>query len=106
MPSTAKSEQLQAIDHIAISVGSIPEAVAWYTEKFSCQVAYQDDTWAMLCFGNIRLALISGGPHPPHIGLMRPDAEQFGELRPHRDGTRSVYLQDPFGNWVEILKQE
>jgi len=95
--------ELDAVDHVALVVASIADAVEWYTRRFRCRVAYRDDTWALLEFANLRLALMAERRHPPHVGLVRTDAEAFGELRPHRDGTRSVYLTDPAGNSVEIL---
>lgn len=91
------------IDHIAISVTDIAQSVDWYTKNFDCEVAYQDNTWAMLRFGNIKLALVVPQQHPPHIAFVFPNAERFGELKPHRDGTRSVYVKDPAGNAVEVL---
>jgi catechol 2,3-dioxygenase-like lactoylglutathione lyase family enzyme len=94
---------LDAVDHVALVVESIADALAWYTQRFRCRVAYRDDTWALLEFANLRLALMTERRHPPHVGLVRADAEAFGALRPHRDGTRSVYLTDPAGNSVEVL---
>lgn len=94
---------LESIDHVAISVRSIAESVEWYSSRFRCKVIYRDETWAMLAFDNIRLALIASGTHPPHIGFVRPDAESFGPLKPHRDGTQSTYITDPSGNTIEIL---
>ena len=96
---------LDRIDHVAISVKDIPAAVEWYTTTFRCEVEYQDDTWAMLRFGNIRLAFVVEAQHPPHIGFTHPYAERFGVLKPHRDGTRSTYVKDPSGNAVEILAE-
>jgi catechol 2,3-dioxygenase-like lactoylglutathione lyase family enzyme len=105
MDSSDADRPLDAIHHIALAVRNIDEAVAWYTKMFACRVVYQDETWAMLHFANIHLALVGGGLHPPHIGVMLPNAAEFGRLKPHRDGTKSVYLEDPFGNAVEILEQ-
>ncbi len=99
-------EQLDALDHVAVHVTSIAEAVDWYTRTFHCRVAYRDDTWALLEFANLRVALMAERRHPPHVGLFRPDAERFGPLEPHRDGTASVYVTDPDGNAVEILRRE
>jgi catechol 2,3-dioxygenase-like lactoylglutathione lyase family enzyme len=103
MQPESTGRELDAVDHVALSVADIGQAVEWYTARFKCRVQYRDDTWAMLVFDNLRLALIAGGRHPPHLGFFRADAEQFGVLQPHRDGTRSVYVEDPAGNWVEIL---
>ena len=57
----------------------------------------------MLQFANLQLALVISGEHPPHIGFVTPTAADFGELRTHRDGTRSVYISDVAGNAVELL---
>lgn len=97
---------LDTIDHVAISVDNIVEAVEWYRNAFKCEIVYQDDSWAMLRFANMKLALVVPNQHPPHIGLFSRHAEQFGELKPHRDGTRSTYITDPSGNWVEVLAMD
>ena len=72
-------------------------------DRFATRVLYQDPTWALLEFANVRLALILPRQHPPHIALRRADAESFGPLARHRDGTRSVYVKDSEGNSVEIM---
>ncbi len=92
------------IDHIAVSVTDIKRAVEWYTSKFNCKVKYQDETWAYLGFGNINLALVIPDQHPTHMAFIREDAEKYGALKTHRDGTRSCYLSDPDGNYVEIME--
>ncbi len=94
---------LDKIHHIAISVENIATAVDWYREKFQCEIAYQDETWALLKFNNISLALVIPDQHPPHIGYTSTEAEKYGKLKTHRDGTRSVYITDPFGNTVEMM---
>lgn len=94
---------LDSLDHVAVAVDDVASAVDWYRGRFRCEIAYQDDTWALLRFANTRLALVIPEQHPPHIGFVSPDAESFGKLRLHRDGTRSTYLKDPAGNSVEVL---
>jgi catechol 2,3-dioxygenase-like lactoylglutathione lyase family enzyme len=91
------------MDHLALQVADVATALAWYKNTFHCELLYQDDTWALLRFANIRLALVTEGQHPPHLAFKREDAEAFGPLKTHRDGTRSAYIQDPYGNAVEIL---
>lgn len=95
---------LDKIDHVAIPVADIQAAVDWYRQTFQCEVKYQDDTWALLGFQNIRLALVIPSQHPAHLGFVSDRAASFGELKLHRDGTRSVYVQDPAGNSVEVLE--
>ncbi len=94
---------LDRLDHVAIPVTDIAVAVDWYTKTFRCSIQYQDATWALLGFDNVSLALVIPEQHPAHIGFVSPDAEKFGVLKTHRDGTRSCYVSDPAGNSVEIL---
>ncbi len=98
--------KLDSIDHVALPVSNIREAVEWYTRTFQCDVRYQDETWALLGFANMRLALVIPEQHPAHVGLVSDEAERFGQLKTHRDGTRSCYVQDPGGNSVEILASD
>ena len=70
----------------------------------TASVAYQDETWALLDIENTSIALVLPAQHPPHVAFESTDAEKYGDLTPHRDGTASVYVQDPFGNTVEFLK--
>ena len=98
--------QLDSIDHIAIPVEDVASSVDWYKREFHCDVTYQDETWAFLKFGNIKLALVIPSQHPAHIAFVSPDAEKFGALKLHRDGTRSCYVKDPAGNSIEILARD
>ncbi|MBK9169334.1 MAG: VOC family protein [Bryobacterales bacterium] len=94
---------LDPIDHIALPSADIAATVEWYKNNFQCSVVYQDPTWAMLEFGNIKLAFVTPGQHPAHIAFVRENAEAFGPLKTHRDGTRSTYAADPGGNTIEIM---
>jgi len=99
-----KVEQLDQIDHIAVQVEDIAAAVEWYKGTFKCIIDYQDETWAMLNFSNIKLALVLPRQHPAHIGIIREDASTFGKLKTHRDGSESCYVSDPSKNILEVLK--
>jgi len=103
MSTQTTAKALDRLHHLAISVADIATAVEWYTNTFSCEVSYQDETWALLRFQNLHLALVIPEQHPPHVAFTRPDASRFGELKTHRDGTRSCYIEDPAGNAVEIM---
>ncbi len=103
MPTQPNDVLLDSVHHVAIAVDNVRTAVEWYRGNFRCRVSYQDDTWAMLEFANMKMALVIPTQHPAHIAFVQPDAERFGQLRAHRDGTRSVYIKDPAGNAVEIL---
>lgn len=96
---------MDRLHHVALQVEDIARAVTWYRERFEVDVCYQDETWAMISFANIHLALVLPDEHPPHIAVERADATRFGSLIEHRDGTRSTYIKDLSGNRIEILAE-
>ncbi|MCE2993943.1 MAG: VOC family protein [Alphaproteobacteria bacterium] len=98
------AKSLDYIHHIAIQVQDIEGSVLWYTSNFDCEISYHDDSWALLKFDNIALALVLPSQHPNHFAVTRDDITLFGTPVPHRDGTSSVYIADPSGNKVEMLK--
>jgi len=102
MQKTPSKTSLDTLDHVAVSVRDVAESVSWYTTHFKCRVVYQDPTWALLEFGNVRLAFVIPEQHPPHIAILG-DPQAHGEPKTHRDGTSSVYIKDPDGTNVEIL---
>ena len=96
--------KLDTVHHIALTVTNIKDAVEWYTSQFECKVDYQDNTWAMIQFANIKIAFVLPEQHPPHLAFVKKDAEQLGKLTSHRDGSQSIYIQDTVGNQVEFIK--
>ncbi|MDD9914531.1 MAG: VOC family protein, partial [Rhodospirillaceae bacterium] len=83
---------MEKLHHIALPVNDIDESVAWYRKNFDVEPVQTDESWALLKFENVALALVLPDQHPAHIAVERVDAEQFGPLTPHRDGTRSTYI--------------
>jgi catechol 2,3-dioxygenase-like lactoylglutathione lyase family enzyme len=104
MSTSSGTEALDTMDHVAVTVANVAETVAWYKKHFQCKVAYQDETWALVEFANIRLAFVLPSQHPDHFAVLG-DPSAYGQPKQHRDGTSSVYIQDPNGNNVEILAQ-
>ena len=96
--------KLDTIHHTAIQVKNIAHAVTWYKDSYKCEIEYQDDSWAMLRFSNISLALVLPDQHPYHFAITQDDLSAFGSALQHRDGTSSVYIKDADGNNVEMLK--
>lgn len=97
------STTLSEVHHVAIPTKDVGETVAWYTKTFNCEIRYQDETWALLKFANIYMAIVTEGEHPPHLGFVVENAEEWGDLKEHRDGTFSTYISDDAGNAVEVL---
>lgn len=94
------------IDHIAIQVESIPEAIEWYQNRFRGDVLYADETWAMIDMENVKLALTIASQHPPHIAIRISSLEDFPEnveVKTHRDGSLFVYQSDESGNVIEYI---
>ena len=95
---------MEKIDHIALVVSNVSKAVRWYESNRDCKIKYQDDTWALLEFDNIDLALVSASEHPPHIAFVDENLKE--EQVPHRDGSKAKYEHDGFGNIIEKIKYE
>jgi len=91
------------VDHIAIQVDNPQKAAEWYIENFGAELLYVDDTWGFVGFENIKLAFVVKSQHPAHFAFEKPDLE-VGKL--HRDGSRSQYKRDPWGNIYELVKYE
>lgn len=94
---------MSRLDHIAIQVEKPEEAAEWYIENFKANLLYADDTWAFVEFENIKLAFVVKNQHPPHFAF---EVEELEGGKLHRDGSRSVYKKDPWGNIYELVKYE
>lgn len=98
------------LDHVAVPSNDIAASVQWYCNRFGATVLYQDETWAFLNVGGAKLALVTPTQHPPHVAF-KVDQQQLDKaahvagvkIDSHRDGTRGIYLHDPFGNAVELI---
>lgn len=98
------------MDHVAIPCPDIARGVSYYVETFGAQVLYQDETWAFLRLGQGKLALVTPTQHPPHLALrvdvstLELTAQRAGKpVDVHRDGTQGIYVEDPYGNVVELI---
>lgn len=97
-------------DHVAVPSNDIDASARWYVDHFGARVLYQDKTWAFLELGGTKLALVSPQQHPPHVAVevsearLSEIAQAAGRsIDAHRDGSRGIYLHDPFGNAVELI---
>ena len=95
---------MDQIQHVALVVSNIDDAIKWYQSRFDLEVTYSDKTWALLEFSNILMALVLPNQHPPHIAVELDNPTSFGPLTHRRDGTASTYIKDPWGNSIEIMQ--
>ena len=98
-------------DHVAQQVPDIGAAIDWWTEMVpGVRVLHRDATWGLVEAGGAKLAFVMADQHPNHLAwrvseaeLQRIAAEHGREIHPHRDGTRSFYLDAPGGQAIEII---
>ena len=100
-----RASQLDRVDHVAIQVADIASAVAWYREHWNCEIEWSDDDRAMLKFANVKLALVTPEHHLPHVAFLSDGLEKADASTVPVDGTSSVYMEDPWGNCIELLKR-
>ena len=95
------------VDHIAIKVSDLQEAKHWYLEQLKAEITFQDSKYIRLKVANTNIALIDEKFYPyAHIGIIvekRSELPTEGQLVRHRDGTEGVYVEDPFGNYIEYI---
>lgn len=98
-------------DHVAQKVPDVAGAIAWWQATIpDTRVLYEDETWGLIEAAGARLAFVMADQHPGHLAWRVSDREleqlaaEHGEaISPHRDGTRSFYLQAPGGQSVELI---
>ncbi len=110
----ANKPRLVGINHVAIEVGNIEEALAWYGRIFAFALRGRGERNAFIDMGDqfINLTLVpDGASHDVkkrHIGLVVDDRSRVAELATAA-GTRFVegpFLDflDPWGNRLEIIE--
>jgi catechol 2,3-dioxygenase-like lactoylglutathione lyase family enzyme len=108
------------LGHVALRVTDMERAKAFYG-ALGLKLTWDAPDWAYLQSprSGDGIALLSpeykaAGPHFAFHFDSRADVEAVhaqlvasgypvGRLHDHRDGTASFYLQDPEGNWLEVL---
>ncbi|MEY2515933.1 MAG: hypothetical protein QOJ89_3291, partial [bacterium] len=99
------------INHVALEVGDVDEALAWYGRFFEFELRGRRPTMAWIDLGDQFLAVSAGRRQAPddgrHFGLVVDDKEAVraalagaGVDVPARGGLR---FHDPWGNVVEIV---
>ena len=91
------------LDHTAVITKNLVRDLEWYTKKFSCSLIYQDETWGLLDFDNICLALVTKGEHPNHFAIIDPTIKKDKRAKRNRDGIFFKYENDPSGNVIEKI---
>jgi lactoylglutathione lyase len=104
--------RLVGINHVALEVGDLEEALAWYGRIFEFELRGRAGSrMAFIDMGDQFIALASGRTQPPdagrHFGLVVDDKEAVRERL--REGgipvqaAGSLDFTDPWGNHVQVV---
>jgi catechol 2,3-dioxygenase-like lactoylglutathione lyase family enzyme len=111
---------INRLGHVAVRVEDMARAKAFY-QGLGLRLTWDADDWAYLQSpeGGDGIALLSptytaAGPHFAFHTADRSELDavhqrleaeghRIGPVHDHRDGTASCYMQDPEGNWLELL---
>src|SRR5579875_450099 len=110
----ARKPRLVGINHVAIEVGNIEEALAWYGRIFDFTLRGKSESMAFIDMGDqfINLTAVPGGASSGvehrHIGFVVDDRSRIRELA-EAAGARFVegpFLDflDPWGNRIEVIE--
>ena len=104
--------RMVGINHVALEVGDVEEAVAFYGRIFELELRGRTRGMAFLDMGDQFLALAesdaTGSDHGRHFGLVVDDTarvrhalqEAGVEIQP----SRGLRFRDPWGNLVEVVQ--
>ena len=113
MPESGKS-RIVGVNHIALEVGDIEEALAFYGRLFTFELRGKSESMAFIDLGDQFIALQKGRKQPPddgrHFGLVVDDKEVARKTLKAAgvallDGP-FLDFRDPWGNRVEIVGYE
>jgi predicted enzyme related to lactoylglutathione lyase len=110
MSETAKALAI-GLNHIALEVGDLDEALTFYGRLFKFTLRGRSDSMAFIDLGDQFLALQKGRAQPPddgrHFGLVVDDKElvrrALAEAGVETLPGRFLDFRDPWGNRIEIV---
>jgi catechol 2,3-dioxygenase-like lactoylglutathione lyase family enzyme len=107
-----KTARLVGINHVALAVDDVDEALDWYGRLFEFSLrGRHGDRMAFIDMGDQFIALAAGRTQPPddarHFGLVVDDREAVRSAL-QREGVSvqpsgSVDFRDPWGNHVQVV---
>jgi len=103
--------QLIGVNHIALEVGDIDEALAFYGAIFRFELRGRSEGMAFIDMGDQFIALSQGRSQAPdqerHFGLVVDDREGVPELVEKAGGTMLdtpfMDFLDPWGNHIQVV---
>jgi lactoylglutathione lyase len=109
-----KKARAVGFNHVALEVGDLDEALAFYGRLFDFELRGKSDTMAFIDLGDQFLALQEGRKQPPdddrHFGLVVDDKEAVRKALAEAgiEPLPGPFLDflDPWGNRIEIVGYE
>ena len=111
-PSARAKPRLVGINHVALEVGDIEEALAFYGQLFDFTLRGRSDTMAFIDMGDQFIALSKGRTQAKdehrHFGLVvddrAPVRQALEELGAEILPGRGLDFIDPWGNRVQVVE--
>lgn len=106
--------RLLGMNHVALEVGDIGEALAFYGRIFDFRLRGRSASMAFIDMGDQFVALSAGRTQPPdedrHIGLVVDDKEATRRALEEAGATilpgRGLDFLDPWGNRIQVVGYE
>jgi catechol 2,3-dioxygenase-like lactoylglutathione lyase family enzyme len=103
--------RLVGINHVALEVGDVEEALAFYGRIFEIGEPFREPGMAFIAMGDQFLALSETAERAPegdrHFGLVVDDREATRAAAEAAGVTimpgRGLNVRDPWGNWLQIV---
>lgn len=104
--------RLVGMNHVALEVGNIEEALSFYGSLFEFSLRGRSVNMAFIDMGDQFIALSEGRTQPPdkerHFGLVVDDKEKVRQKLKEAGAKilpgRGVEFRDPWGNRVQIVE--
>jgi len=109
--TSSKKARAVGVNHVALEVGDIEEALKFYGEFLEFTLRSKSDTMAFIDLGDQFIALSKGREQPRdderHFGLVVDDKEtvrqRLDEMGIEIVSSRFLDFYDPWGNRIEII---
>ena len=106
--------RLVGINHIALEVGDVDEALEWYGRIFDFELRGREPGMAFVDMGDQFIALSQGRTEPPdshrHFGLVVDDKEAARAALEEGGADilrgRGLNFRDPWGNLIQVVAYE
>ncbi len=110
----AKRARLIGMNHVALEVDDVDDALEFYGRIFEFELRGRGRTMAFVDMGDQFIALSTGRTQPPdrhrHLGLVVDDADAVRRALEGTDAKilpgRGLDFRDPWGNHIQVVQYD